>query len=138
MLRSALVLGTDYNITTDASTGKPKLTFTNAGTYYYNMDKLLLNESHRRLVNTIYDNNTIKLSDGTKNLTLSSTTIGGKTISNLVDTTTSQALTNKTLEYNKYKSFDKLRCTAGTVTINTDTAPSSNQSLTANSLTTAS
>ena len=102
MLRSALVLGTDYNITTDASTGKPKLTFTNAGTYYYNMDKLLLNESHKRLVNTIYDNNTIKLSDGTNNLTLSSTTIGGKTISNLVDTTTSQALTNKTLEYNKY------------------------------------
>ena len=138
MLRSALVLGTDYNITTDASTGKPKLTFTNAGSYYYNMDKLLLNESHKKLVNTIYDNNTIKLSDGTNNLTLSSTTIGGKTISNLVDTTTSQALTNKTLEYNKYKSCDKLRCTAGTVTINTATAPSSNQSLTANSLTTAS
>lgn len=45
----ALTIGTDYTITTDVNTGKPILTFTNAGTIHYNLDRLLLNESYSRL-----------------------------------------------------------------------------------------
>ena len=42
------------------------------------MTDLIIEESYRRLLPVIRDTNTVKLTDGTNNLTLTSTAIGGK------------------------------------------------------------
>ena len=78
----------------------------------------------------VRDTSTIKLTDGTNTTTLTSTTA--------VVTNATQTLTNKTLDSTSNTfTADKLRTSTGTITINSATAPSTWQVLTATSGSTA-
>ena len=80
-----LLNNTNYTISTDSTAGLPKITYTDSTTnsLVVNEGQLLIYEAYRRIYPVIRDTNDINLIDGTNNLTLTSTTIGGKNISSL-------------------------------------------------------
>ena len=83
---TGLLIGTDYTVATDSSTGRPLLTYTDLTTQNLacNMNNLIVEESYRRLFPVVRDTNNIYLTNGSNNLTLTSTMIGSKTIENLI------------------------------------------------------
>ena len=60
---SNMVLGTDWSISTDASTGYPAMTHLDPGSnnLTYNLNNVMLEESYRRLYPVIRDTNNIIL-----------------------------------------------------------------------------
>ena len=85
-MNSGLIKDTNFTLTTNASTGYPVITYTSATTsnLLYNYTMLIIQECHRRLFPVVRDKNSIFLTDGTNNLTLTSTQIGSKNISDLL------------------------------------------------------
>ena len=74
------------------------ITYTDSATkdIIFNYQRALYSECLRRVFPILRDTNTIKLTDGTNNLTLTSTTIGGKSIANLMTSN------NLTMDYINY------------------------------------
>ena len=75
-----LLLNTNYNITTDSTTGLPKITYldTTTANFMYVYERIGAYELQRRIYPVIRDTNNIYLTDGSNTLSLTSTTIGGK------------------------------------------------------------
>ena len=73
-----IVCGTNYTISSKSSTGYPQITYTDSTTVNLTYDdiKVLLSEAYRRIYPVICDTKTIKLTDGTHNTTLTSTSSG--------------------------------------------------------------
>ena len=71
------VVGTDYSISSNATTGAPVITklTTCTSNYSINTNNLLVEEAYRRLYPVIRDTNTIILTDGFHTATLTSTSI---------------------------------------------------------------
>ena len=72
---SNLVSGTDYSIDSDPTTGNTRIKNLKSSTIQGNYNNLAIiwNELSRRIYPVIRDPNTIKLTDGTHNITMSST-----------------------------------------------------------------
>ena len=114
--------GTDnvnFSISTDITTGVPKITYLDAqtATIKYNENIILVSEAYRRLYPVIRDKNTIKLTDGTHNITMTSTS-SGYSIGQCTDTNISSASNNQVLKYNSTSSkWENSTLTTGTTTL---------------------
>ena len=107
-----LIANTNFTISTDSTTGNPKITYTDVSAVgiLYSESNLMLYETYRRIYPGIRDKNTLVLTDGSNTAALTSTSI--------IATSLKSATT--------------------TVIISNATAPSSGQVLTASSSTSAS
>ena len=151
---SSLVLGTDWTITTDASTGYPAVTYLDAGSNNlpYNLNNLMLEEKCGRIYPVVRDQNNIILgnwniqnSSGTLKFNYNSTreaylssagilTCNGLPSLNLLSNVSiSSPLTNQVLQYNG-TNWNNSTISTGTSTLAADTdcstsSPASNQAL---------
>ena len=75
---SNLVNGTDYTIDSDPTSGNTRIKNLNSSTIQGNFNNLAIiwNELSRRIYPVVRDKNTIKLTDATHNITMSSTSSG--------------------------------------------------------------
>ena len=102
----------DFTITT-ATNGNPILTkqsSTNTVSSYTNMNNICIYELFRRVFPVIRDKNTIKLTDGTHNITMSSTS-SGYSIGQCTDTTISTPTSGQLLAYNGTNWANSSNCT---------------------------
>ena len=108
---TGMVNGTDYSVSTDSTTGNPKITYLNStsNNLTYSFGTLGVYELYRRLYPVVRDTNTIKLTDGTNTATLTST--AGYPLSKASDVTITTPISGNLLLYN------------GSAWINSDTIP---------------
>ena len=108
-----LVQNTDFTVSSSSSTGAPVITYTDSTiltSMTYNENLLLLSESYRRLYPVVRDKNTIKLTDGTHNITMSSTS-SGYSIGQHIDTNIASPSNGQLLQYNGTSWVNSSNCT---------------------------
>ena len=98
-MNSGLIKDTNFTLKTNSSTGYPVITYTSATTsnLLYKCTMLMLQECYRRLFPVVRDTNNIKLTDGTNSLSIISTAIRGKNISDLLTSTVLSNCTDVTI-----------------------------------------
>ena len=81
----ALINATNYTLLTGSTTGNPLLTYTDSTTkdILFNYQRVLYSECQGRIFPVIRDKYNIVLTDGSNILSLTSTQIGGKNISDI-------------------------------------------------------
>ena len=111
-LSGVLSLGSDYTITSSSTSGAPVITYLKplSSTFLYSMNALCVEELYRRVFPICRDANAIKLTDGTHNITMSSTS-SGYSIGQCTDTNISSPSNNQILQYNGTSWVNSSNCT---------------------------